>query len=140
MTSEKGGPFVLKNLSDAERRARLASCSGVPFFIGERLSRSGKTEYLVAPLADFKRFHEVGWLLYDSYGEERDPAADYCAYVADNLEDALLEAALRIARVRVPTVVASRPYVNGIEYLVAPEADLTRLEAVGWTVRERSLC
>ena len=107
-----------------------------PYFVGERLLKHGEFEYLVAPLAEFDQYHEVGWLIYNTYGEPRNPESDYCLCGTVDLEGAMLEAALRLHRVGVATVVAVRGDGEWTEYLVAPLADFPRLEAVDWRIRD----
>ena len=130
-------PYVTTEYSDADREARMRSSRHRhPYVVGERLVKHGELEYLVAPLAEFDQYHEVGWLIYNTYGEPRDPSMDYRAYSTIDLEDAMLEAALRLHRVGVATVVAVRGDGEWTEYLVAPLADFPRLEAVDWRVRD----
>lgn len=91
----------------------------------------------MAPWCDFRHFADVGWRLHNLCGEPRRPEDDHVVYRAPDYTDAMGEAALRVYGALVPTVIAIRAELGENAFLVAPLADMTRLEADGWEMCEK---
>lgn len=135
-TESRDLPYVTDDYSDADRDARMRSSRhGRAYFIGVRFF-DDEPEYLVAPLADFRRFHTVGWLLDRTYGEPRDPDHDYFVYFASDYEDAVLEAALRLHRVGIATAIAVGYGEDETHYVVMPLRDFPPCEDDGLRIRD----
>ncbi len=129
MNSERQ-PFVTNDRSAALRDARRRSSQQrIEYFLGVRESTNDDVEYIVAPDGDFLALHdEGGWLYDESYGAPITPDDLTAAYVCGDMDEAMLDATMRITAGAPALFIALRE--GG--YLVAPLVDWPRFAKVGW--------
>ena len=123
-------PFVTDDRSAAERDARRRSSEQqMEYFLGVREFTNGDVEYIVAPMDNFRELHNSGqWLIDDSYGRLLTPERLVAAYVCCDIDEALLDATMRISH-GAPSLFIGR---RDGDYLVAPLSIWPRFSAVDW--------
>lgn len=123
-------PFVTDDRPAAERDARRRSSEQqIEYVLGSREYFEGDVEFIVAPMDGFRALYDSGgWLIEDSYGRTLTPADLVAAYVCCEIDEAMLDATMRISHGAPTLFIGHR---DG-DYLVAPLSDWPLFSAVEW--------
>ena len=128
-------PFVTDDRSGAERDARRRSSEQqIEYVLGSREYFEGDVEYIVIPMCDLRALRDAGgWLIEDSYGRQLTEADLVAAYVCCEIDEALLDATMRISHGSPSLCIGRRED----DYIVAPLDQWPRFAAVGWRQLDR---